>query len=269
MLRDRTFLFSFGLSVFIHLTMVTLFSIEMRYEPKPIVYYPFDVVDISQLEQAPAAYADARLTLPENAMPAAGGREAAATYLASLPQISLPTLNFESVAQVNLQEPGFDARGRSASIFGPEPPTDPWARFGREIQDLRETLRGLPLLERISGGAESAPEAAPSAEAFEPAPGLRARIEWMAGPEGRRLLAATPVVLPATAPEPLLAGPATFLFRVTPAGTVRDVVPPAGENAEVVAALVDALRTYRFEAGSGDSEGQLAALTVEPAEGRP
>lgn len=266
--RDRTFLFSFGLSLFIHLSMVTLFSIQMHYEPKPIVYYPFDVVDISQLEQAPEAYSDARLTLPEDAMPAAGGREAAASYLASLPQISLPTLNFEGIAQVNLQVPDLGTRERYASLFETNRPTDPWARFGQEIQDLRETLRGLPLLDRLSGDAEGTPAPeTPSTDALEPAPGLRARIEWMAGPEDRRLLTASPADIPPNAPG--LVAPATFLFRVTPAGTVTDVVPPAGENPALVAALGEALQGYRFERRSGDTDNQPAAFTVEPAEDRP
>jgi len=272
MFRDRVLLFSLVVSLFFHLSMVTLFSIEMRYEPKPIVYYPFDIVDVSELEQGPV-HPEAMLDLPPEADAPFGGQRSAAEYLASLPQISLPTLDFEDIAQVSLREP--DLVSSRPSLFEQERPRDPWAQFGQEIQDLRNTLRSLPLLDRLRGaqtapaaGSASAEAGGAAGEILRPVPGLVARVEWMAEPRDRQLLFAPPVVLPWPEPRVGLTGPISFVFQVSPSGAVSDVVAPVGEHQDLIDAIAEALEGYRFEPRSGQAV-QHAALVVEREETRP
>ena len=119
MLRDRTFVSCFALSLFLHLSMVTLFSIEMRYEQKPIRYYPFDIVDVRQIEQ-PAFPNLAKLALPSEASPPLLDDFAERTqYLASLPKIALPTLNFDEIPTVNLRELSFDSMKLNSPLMNP------------------------------------------------------------------------------------------------------------------------------------------------------
>lgn len=260
MLRDRTFGSCFAISLFLHLTMVTLFSIELRYERKPIQYYPFDIVDVRQIEQ-PVPQAAPRLDLPPEVAPAAPADAADRTeYMASLPKIALPTLAFDEIPTVSLREPSYDA------VHPVALPRDAWARFGEEIQDVRAVLRSLPVFDLLPTPEEREAEAF---DVFYPAPGLRAHVEWLAEPRDRRLLFTPPLSPQWRDARASLDHTVTVMFQVDPDGTVREVIAPVEDLDEPIDGVVEALKGYRFEPRPRGARSQSGALVLEPGEASP
>src|SRR5690606_6355680 len=121
---DRVFLYSLVVSALFHLSMITLFSIEMRYELRPIRYYPFDIVDVSRLTP-PAPADDSLLTLPGGPSPF-GERPEGEDILASIPEISLPVMPFEDFGTITLRQPELSLDPRLTGEAGR--PRDAWAR---------------------------------------------------------------------------------------------------------------------------------------------
>lgn len=260
MLRDRTFVSCFAISLFLHLTMVTLFSIELRYERKPIQYYPFDIVDVRGFEQ-PAPQALPKLDLPPEVAPAAPDDETdRSEYLASLPKIALPTLAFDEIPTVSLREPSYEA-ARPAAVS-----RDAWARFGEEIQDVRAVLRNLPVFDLLPTPEEREAEAT---DAFYPLPDLRAHVEWLAEPRDRRLLFTPPLSPQWRDTRAELNHPVTVMFQVDPDGSVGEVIAPVEDLSEPIDGVVEALKGYRFEPQPRGSRSQSAALVLEPGEAEP
>ncbi len=254
---DRVFLYSLVVSALFHLSMITLFSIEMRYELRPIRYYPFDIVDVSRLTP-PAPADDSLLTLPGGPSPF-GERPEGEDILASIPEISLPVMPFEDFGTITLRQPELSLDPRLTGEAGR--PRDAWARFGREIQDLRDTLKGLPLFDDLGGTPQR------SGLEVDVMPGVRGRIEWLGEPRDRELLLSAPAIAPLEAGPPGLSSPVAILFRVDREGKVHEVLSPPDTSDGVVSAAADALRQYRFEVLTDGRGGlQSGTLTLLPSE---
>src|SRR5690606_20263804 len=231
----------------------------MTYERKPLRYYAFDIVDVSRLTQdEPAERATLSLPASPESPFATPGSAAAAEHLASLPQIALPVLKFSDIGTVDLPDPASLTLDPRFEPRDTPPPQDAWARFGEEIQDLRDVLRNLPFLEggdarQTNGGGE---------EPLRPAPGYKATIRWLGDPEDRRLLFTSPVDPQALAAATPPVAPVEILFRVQRDGRVTEVLPPVGEDGGIAAAVADALRRYRFEPVPGEGRGAQTGTFV-------
>jgi hypothetical protein len=266
MQRDRTFLSCFALSLFLHLTMVTLFSIELRYEQKPIRYYPFDIVDVRRIEPAPPMQSSKFDLSADVTLPVVGdGSE----YLASLPKISLPTLDLDEFPALNLPVPRYEDARQSGNPLRLQ---DAWARFGEEIQGVRNALRNVPPFDLLpvpeSPQQPAAPVETAAVESLRPAPGVRGHIEWMAEPHDRKLLYSPPPPPQWHDAQSRLARSLAVMFQVNPDGSVGQVIAPLEDHGEVVDGIVDALKRYRFEPQPGVGS-QPGSLVLEPEEAAP
>ncbi len=267
MARDRVMILSLVASAALHLTMVTLFSIELRYERRPLQYFAFDIVNVSELEQAPP-YPRASLNLPSSPEPDFSPSRPA-EYLASLPEISLPTLKFNDIAAIAPLESVPQIRSAYPPLFREEP-RDAWARFGEEIQDLRDALRRLPLLERWDDGTDESKALDDLGLLLHPTPGVKAEVSWIIEPRDRRLLYSPRLDAEWRARTDAPSSPVTIVFRVNREGRVTEVLTPLEETSDLIAVIAESLGRYRFEPRPNAPEGgQPATLTLSADEAAP
>lgn len=291
--RDRVIRTALAVSFAVHLSAVTLFSIVITFPREPVKYYSFRFVDAATREpifrsdvpwprtasiqpelRVPSleeALGDdlgedaiiAPLSGPELPPPAVGDALSLAAE-PELPPIDIPQLEFAELARLDLRRESLRIRSGYAEELGQQP-RDSWAWFGRELGELRNSLRSLPagLQSRKAG---TAPE---PVVVSTPHPGFRAYIEWMAGPKNRQLLFSPPIDALMGVGGSSGAQPIALVFRVNPQGRVIEVVDTGDDEAGITASASKALIKYRFAPVDLESGDQYGTLVIVSADSRP
>ena len=191
MLRDRVLMTTIGVSVLVHLSMVTLFSI---YVWVPVNRPKYAQLEIKYLDSGGLTLAAMDMSLH---MPALGpplGENAPADLsiphpeplTLALPEIALPTLDTKLLERAEMIASSAGVR----SMFEPEERQDFWARAIGQIGKLDDRLRELTPLQsvfpEVTGPARPEPIA-------RPAPGLAMYVEWTGEPRERKLVLGAPI----------------------------------------------------------------------------
>jgi hypothetical protein len=290
--RDRVFLGSLAVSVVFHLSAVTIFSIVITFPRDPVDYYSLRFVDAATREpifrsdepwhprqtDAPALRVptfedtlpalDTELPLDDPLQLAGRDRPLINDSLSlnpnpDLPPIDIPRLEFAELARLELRgeslriRSGYDAEDEAE-------PRDSWAWFGRELGELRNSLRRLP--QGLGGRPDVREDRVPVST---PLPGLEAYIEWMAEPTDRQLLFSPPIEALMGARTSARTQPITLVFKVNPQGRVIEVVDPVDDPDGIAASVVKALIKYRFSPIESESGPQYGTLVIVPSSPSP
>jgi len=291
--RDRAFRTAFTVSLIIHLSAVTLFSIVITFPREPVRYYSFRFVDAATREpifrsddpwrRTMAIRPELRVPSLEEAMGGERGGEALIDPLvpanfqqpmvgdslnlvaqSQLPAIDIPQLEFAELTRLDLRRESQRIRSGYASHRDGQP-RDSWAWFGRELGELRDSLRRLPIgLQQRSTENTREPVMVST-----PHPGFRAYIEWMAEPKTRKLLFSPPINALMAAPTTFGAQPIALAFTVSPQGRVIEVMDPSDDEAGISASAGKALIKYRFAPVDLDSGPQYGTLVIVPTDAAP
>lgn len=251
--RDRVFARALFVSAILHLSAVTLFRIVIYFPREDIRYF-----DVAIVETAPAhvlSVSPPAIDAHPSGLDLAGPPLGETLSLQnSLPDIELPTLEFERLGLVRMRQEALQIRSRYDEVFSGDN-TDAWRRLGSRLDTVGETLG------RLAFGSPSAERDRPR-PISRPAPGFEAYVEWLSEPRDRQALEVQPIgALRGLGPDSL-PDPITLVFRVRRDGTVDDVVDPLGDSRGLVAAASEALRAYRFEPLLGDGPPTQGATFI-------
>lgn len=240
-IRDAVLTRALIVSLLIHLSAVTLFRIVIYFPRHDIEFYDVAIVE-TRVPVRPLRTGDALAKLDATdgfeRLGLSGPDFQQAQAEPALPQIQLPTLEFEELSLLRMRQQALETRSRYNALFA-NAPDDAWARFGRKLDTVGETLSRLTF-----GDSE---EARPPTPVSRPAPGFEAYVEWMTEPYDREVLAVKPVDAlwgrgPGDLPEAI-----ALVFRVNRDGHVVEVIDPLGDSRGLVEATAQALKEYRFE----------------------
>jgi len=283
--RDRAFWAAVSVSLLIHLSAVTLFSVVIRFPREPIDYYTLRFVNAAthkpifgndEMPQLSASLQpELRVPSLEEAMQVESGGDVGLAPLVpaefkpqigdslnlvaqpQLPTVNIPQLEFAELSRLDLRRKSL--RVRSSYIqSSANKPQDSWAWFGRELGELRDSLRRLPagLQQRR---ATDAPE---EVVVSTPHPGFRAYIEWMADPKDRQLLFSPPIDALMNASGSRGLSPIALVFKVNPQGRVIEVLDAGDDDAGIAASASKALFKYRFAPANAESGAQYGTLVI-------
>ncbi len=259
---SRVFHAALLISFCFHLSMVTLFSIVIYFPRKDITYYDFRLVQARPQQVAPSSEGVIQRPMLTDPL--------ASNLSEGLPAVDLPTLEFAELHRIRVYRRGLTEAER---LFDTPSHHDSWGQFGRGVQRLRRSLRGLALGEG-DGAAEVALPSLSEAEAtpqptYRPAPGYQAYIDWGAGEE-RELLFAPPVRILWEVPPQDFKEPIELVFQINAHGRVINVWSPAVDNLKIVDAIQTTLLQYRFSPLSVEHSAQseqTGSLHIAPASG--
>jgi len=260
--RARPLAIAMALSVLFHFSMVSIFSIVIWVPRAPVHYSSLEVV--SHEQAPPPAHTPRRPALRLRNIPRFLQEDATPTPPLTLPQIQLPRLELPNLLEEQNKAESLKIRQQFNEFFEEKAPNAPdtWAVFTNELRDLGRTLTGMP-------AAPPAEPESPPLRVGNVATGFEIEITWMSEPRARRLLFSPPIEKLWRIDGSDLHEPLTFIFSVTPDGTVAQVQSPVADDAGIAAELQDALEQYRFEAlPPGEAREQRATLVLY-AEGRP
>jgi hypothetical protein len=246
--RDRVFARALVLSVMVHLSAVTLFSIVIRFPRHDTDYFRVAIVESapSRSLSVPAAVTAQPDGVGEIVSAPIGESLTLQDSLAmeSLPAIELPTLPFEELSRLRLRQDALEVRSRYGEMFASREGTDLGLRLSSGLETVSETLTRLTF-----GGAPQDDTPQPISR---PAPGFEAYVEWLSDPKNRQVFDVQPIeALRGVGPD-ALREPITLVFRVDRDGAVSDVFNPVGDTHGLIAAAAEALRGYRFAPLIGD-----------------
>ncbi|HIJ66325.1 MAG TPA: hypothetical protein HPP77_10285 [Candidatus Hydrogenedentes bacterium] len=255
MARNRTFIIALVASTMLHLSMVTLFSIVVRFPRKDADYFFFEIVQMpaAARETAPVAVSEGLLG-DAAALDVTGG----ADTWEGFPHIELPTLEFAELKRLRFREESLRVGERYERLFR-DTPRDPWARFGFGLREFGEAIArlGPPWGEQEEDGQ---PRRQP---AGRHGAGFAFYIEWMGDPGTRQPIVAPPIDVLWEADADTLALPIEMIFNVSPEGKVIEVQTPLPDDAGVINGIGRALRNYRFEAlPEGETDNQRGVFIV-------
>ena len=284
MARNRPFKIALALSAAFHLSMVSVFSIEIWFPRNDLTYYSLRIVkQRSQLQEQSGRLARRdvlRVPLPdrllegEGLVPPASGdggdvltdntgedlfvRRPEDSFLGALPPIELPRLEFADMDRLRSREESLRIRSQYRELFA-EKRQDSWARFSHELRDIGSALSRLTGL-----GAEEKPPV--PTRVSNPAPGFALHIEWMSEPKDRSLLFSPPIPALWNLDAAELIEPIAVVFMVNPQGKVTEIQIPLEDDAGVVADIGGALLSYRFEpldvAATQNQRGTLLVIAT-------
>ncbi len=290
--RDRALWTALTVSLAVHLSAVTLFSIVITFPREPVKYYSFQYVDAATREpifrsdqpwtRTMANQPELRVPSMEEAMEGSRGGEGLIDPLVpadftnpgvgevlslssqpELPAIDIPQLEFAELNRLDLRRDSLRIRSGYATE-DEQRPRDSWAWFGHELGELRDSLRRLP-----SGFQQRRTDPPPETVVVStPYPGFRAYIEWMAEPKDRQLLFSPPIDALMSARNARGSQPIALVFKVNPQGRVIEVLDPGDDAAGIVASASKALIKYRFapvDLESGEHYGTLVIVAAETA----
>ncbi len=262
---NRVFLWAMAVSLLIHLSMVTLFSIGVYFPRNEIEYFDVEIVD-SRTYQPLGAAPQPRLRLPstdelretsrlrDNHRFETLGDGSSAD--AALPQIELPQLEFAELDRLRIRERGLEVRTRYRQHTAGRP-QDSWARFGAELERVGDAITRLPFVwdwldEEPSRSIEVV---------SRPARGFEAYVEWLGEPYDRQLIFAPPLDalwgLDNQAFPPL-----SFVLRVNADGRVVEVLTPHEGDPELTAQIARQLLRYRFTPRDDEAVDQHGAFVI-------
>jgi len=226
-------------SLFLHLSMITVFRIVLVLPRERIEFYEMRIVSTVDESEAPSMVENASATAPDAL--ALGG----ASLYEDVPDVELPVIEFAELERLRIRYGATEPAEGGGRVFEDYVPTDSWARFGGELQRLGRTLRELAL-----PGEEEKPVVAEPVERrvlrHRPAEGFEAYIEWSGPPQDRELLFAPPMkVLWQVAPGEL-AQPLEIVFKVNAGGRVVNVWSPRLDDSGVMEEVQMTVLQYRF-----------------------
>lgn len=263
LIRDGVFARALFVSLLIHLSAVTVFRIVIYFPRHDIEFYDVAIVQtrvpLEPLAMNPSATA-AEADVPYQKLDLSGPDFGPGDGGSILPAIQLPTLRFEELNLLRMRQQALETRSRYNELFA-QFPDDAWARFGRRLGTVGETLSRMTF-----GEPEDTKHAAPL-PVSRPAPGFAAYVEWMSEPYDRQVLAVKPVdALWGVGPSGL-SDAITLVFQVDRDGHVVKVINPLGDSQGVVDAAAKALSGYRFEPLLGEGPSTQAGTFIVRASG--
>jgi len=257
MAHDRPFTIALVVSTLFHLSMVSVFSIVIRFPAQGVRFYPLTIVEQAAAEAVRMLHRDVLRTsspdrlLDENAEAENGSSE-------TLPAIELPKLQFTSSDPLRTREESLRIRSQFGDLFEsrPQETPDSWALFTRELRGIGPTLTRWTF-------PEAAQEEPPRQRVSCPVPGLGVYVEWMSEPKARKILFSPPVPALWNLDPGQLTEPLALVFTVNPQGKVTDVQSPIEDEAGTVAGIKDMLFKYLFEPlGVEETKDQHGRLLV-------
>ena len=301
--ENRVFWIALAVSLVFHLSMVTLFSINIFFHIKPTQYYNLDFVSPApparrqvkktSVQGLPAQVA--RLKLPSNSdtlslagahvpeeEPLPEGLSLTGNGRLQLPFSEnggnavpsegngsglLPEVTLPSLLSRDIVQVELRQRSlrisKSGNVYDREDSLDSWARVGQGVARLRQVLRG-----EFPLADESKPETSPPPSlrrVSSPAEGFAVLLEWMDEPHDRDLLFSPPIkALWQIAPQDF-DGPVTLVARVRPDGSVSEVFPSTLDvDKTLLDSIMESVRKYRFSPlPPGDSFDQYATIVIQ------
>ena len=259
---DRIFLITLCVSILFHLSAVTLFRIVVYFPRHDIEYIDIAIIESRALTPSIPLGQD-RLELPNpesglERLELAENPLATQAELGGIPSIQLPTLQFEELGLLRVRRQVLETRSRYRELFQDQP-VDAWARFGRQIGSISESLT------RLTHGVSPDDSDRPL-PVSRPAPGYEAYLEWLSAPSDRQPLSVHPIDALWGLDATDFGEPLALLFRVDRAGDVVDVLDHVEGAGDVLEASAKALLRYRFEPLLGDGpEIQHGTLIIRAA----
>ncbi len=258
--RDRVFARALFISALVHLSAVTLFRIVIYFPRHDIEYYRVSIV-----ESAPSR----RLSVPERAIdgavqgipfdtPDLGQTLALNDPLMSfdpLPEIELPTLQFEELSLLRLRQEALEVRSRYDDRFAARGGGLSLSRLSTGIDTVSDTLSRLTFGGAVGGEDRPRPIS-------RPAPGFEAYVEWLSEPKDREVFEVQPIPELRGRSADAVPEPITLAFRVDRDGRVTHVLSPIGGSLAIGEAAADALRGYRFEPLIGDGPDEQGGTFI-------
>jgi hypothetical protein len=270
MARSHALTAALVVSILFHLSMVSVFSIVIRFPSQGIRYLPLEIVQqvaekLAHAEPRDVLHAPSPTDFLEEHGPEALAAGMAAEPWDTLPPVELPRLELTVSDPLRTREQSLRIRSQFSELFEPRPPEvpDSWALFTRE-------LRGIgPTLSRTFTGEPEKEK--PLQKVSTPVPGIGMYIEWMGEPRQRKVLLAPPIQALLSIDPGQLAEPIAIVFTVNAQGKVTNVRASAvGENAAAVEGVREAVQGYLFEPiETGQTQDQRGTLLIKAETSEP
>lgn len=265
--RNRAFQVALVISAAFHLSMVTVFSIQIPFTRPVVVYYPFDIVDPYTFEPvfrpgATALRAPALTDLLRGQAEAdprdAPGASSQMARMAALPTVDLPQLDYANFDLLSIRDMQLELE-RTVESARSRPPA---INLDRQLERIADTLVRQPLLEGFDGDRPRG--IAPQTIVHPVTQGVVAEIDWLGPPTDRQVLFAPPLAaLDAVSPLGFRL-PVSLDVRVAPSGRVESVQAPMDIDLLMATRLEAALERWRFEPISQEMP-QSARVTLRRA----
>ncbi len=278
--RERAFTVSLVFSALFHLTMVTVFSIGIRFPVTPTRYYSLRIVpqrtvsftandtvstgERHVLRVPNGDYGlDVALSVPMDSadvlMEHAPRLHSTGQILDELPHVDLPRLEFAGLERLRLQRQSLQIRQRYETFW--ESSDSDWFGVARGLARLRDVFS----LGHDADLAENALRITPQ-KITSPASGFELYIEWMSEPKTRPVLFSAPIDALVNADPRTIPPALNYIFRVSPDGQVKEVLPGSpGTDDELTASVRTALLNYRFAPlDVGKTGDQYGTLIIRP-----
>ena len=262
--RNRVFQVALVVSVVFHLSMVTIFSIQIPFTRPVVVYYPFDIVDpytfepvfrpehatlrapeLADLFRRPAEASSPQEVLDGQQSLFGGG--GIPTRFAGLPTVNLPQLDYANLDLIAIRDTQLElARAVDAARV-----RQPTINLDRQLERLADTIIRQPLLDGFDGEAHIGEE--PTVITHAAAQGFVAEIEWLDPPYERRVLFAPPLDALSGQFAAAFTAPLAFDLVVAPGGQVEVARLPLQLDADISAELEEDLERWRFDPVNRDA----------------
>jgi hypothetical protein len=263
--RNNVLLVALVISTLFHLSMVSVFSIVIRFPSKGVQYFPLDIVESSKPSNPVFASRDILRTptpdslLPEETTSDENEPDLRMESQDAIPPVELPRLRAPEDQALRTPEESLRIRTQFSELFEsrrPEMP-DSWALFTRQLREIGPTLSRT-----FAGEAKEEPT---GQKISTPVPGLNVHVDWLAEPKHRKVLLAPPIQALLSIDPETLDQPVVIVFVVNAQGKVIEARAPAiGENADAIESARKALMDYMFEPSEGEHpREQRGALIIE------
>lgn len=264
MARNNVLAVALVISTLFHLSMVSVFSIVIRFPTHGIHYFPLEIAapDVARHTRvaprdllrtsSPDALIDEPQAMPLDTEP---GQEA----LAELPPVELPRLQLAEADSLRTPEQSLKIRSQFTGLFEPRQPEmpDSWALFTHQLRQIGPTLSRWTLAE------EPKPEDTAQKVATS-VPGIGISIEWVSNPKQRKVLLAPPMLALLNIEPGSLTEPIAFVFTVNPQGKVTEVHSPAVGDTVAIDEIRGVLLRYVFEPLEAESaQNQTGTLLIK------
>ena len=248
MAHNRPVIVCLTVSIVFHLSMISVFSIVIRFPSRYVHYASLELVEAATpssfrlteriksdrlVLQAPEPMddPDSKLAM-DNPFQDTKYKD---TWATSLP-IELPRLEFEEFERREQS-----LRIRSKLTEDPKlPELDSWAAFNSKLKGLGSLIAGMADVEDEASFSDAARVGAP-------APGFGLYLEWITEPKNRTLLFAPPAQSLWALDPHALHGPLEFAFKVDALGKVEEIQILTNDDKGVATEIANSILRYRFE----------------------
>lgn len=261
MVRDRVFITMVSVSVFFHLSMVTLFSIYV-YVPVSRPTYAQLAINYLQPVQSSVASMELTLSAPDLSNPPPPVQAESAIpeterLTLELPLISPPTLDIPQLEHAEI----IASKATVQSAFRKEQ-RDLWARTIDRFESLEDRARELMSIPSVFPEVETQRQVT---TIYQPDAALEVYIQWNLEPRDRKLDPGAPLDVLEKVDADELDKPILLTFRVNPTGEVLYVFADPGASG-LEQEIAAALSTFHF-APLDDLRGpnQIGTLVIKPS----